>query len=330
MAFAEVYLRELLMDQRVKVTSINKPEIPGDIKNHWQKILNSIAEIFDVPSSLIMKINPKNIVVFLSSKSANNPYKKGDQEQLKKGLYCETVIGERKELLIKDALNNSYWKDNPDVELGMISYYGLPILWPDEEIFGTICVLDHKRNKYSEKYKNLLRKFKASIEKDLKYLMIISSLKKTVNIDVLTGIYNRRKATEILKNEMNRSMRGEPIFSVALIDLDKFKGVNDTYGHEAGDKLLKRVANLFKENIRIIDRFCRWGGDEFVLICPNTNSHGITKLLNKIRKELMDQSDYFYNINFSYGIASYKPDDQSYEDLLLRADQKMYGFKKSK
>ena len=330
MAYAEVYLREKFIVQRVKITSINKPEIPGDIKNHWQKILNSIAEIFDVPSSLIMKITPKNIVVFLSSKSLNNPYEKGDQEKLTKGLYCETVIGEKQELLVVDALNNSYWKDNPDVELGMISYYGLPIFWPDEEIFGTICVLDHKKNKYSEKYKNLLIEFKASIEKDLKYIMTISSLEKNANIDVLTGIYNRRKAIEILKNEMNRSMRGEPIFSIALIDLDKFKAVNDTYGHEAGDQLLKRVAKLFKQNIRIIDRFCRWGGDEFVLICPDTDSYGITKLLDKIRKELMDQSDYFYNIKFSYGIAFYKLNDQSYEELLLRADQRMYRFKESK
>ncbi len=330
MAFAEVYLREKLISRKVKITSMDKPEISEDIMHNWQYILDLMASLLGVSAGLIMKIDPKNIVVFLSSKTANNPYTKGDQEKLKKGLYCETVIGEKKELLVENALNNTYWRDNPDVALGMIAYYGLPILWPDDEIFGTICVLDDQKNQFGQKFKNLLKGMKASIEKDLKHILVIRFLKKTVNIDVLTGIYNRRKGIEILKNEMNRSIRGQTTFSIALIDLDGFKKVNDNHGHEIGDELLRKFSDLFTENIRVIDRFCRWGGDEFVLICPSTDLEGIHQLLDKIRKKLMAQPDYFYHIDFSYGISSYQSKDKSYEDILSRADRKMYRFKNLK
>ena len=330
MTFAEIYLREKLINKKIDITSAEKPQISDSIANNWQRIINIISKILDVPSGLIMKINPKTIEVFLSSETINNPYEKGDEEKLKKGLYCETVIGQKKELLVADALNNIYWKDNPDVKLGMISYYGLPILWPDEEVFGTICVLDNKKNQFNEKYKKLIKEFKISIEKDLKLLMVNDSLKKSANRDVLTGIYNRRKCIDFLEKEINRSTRGNVSFSIALIDLDKFKAINDTYGHEAGDDLLKKFADLLTSSIRDIDRFCRWGGDEFVLICPSTDQEGIHKLLEKIRKELINKPDYFYNIDFSFGTSSYQATDKSYEDILSRADQKMYCSKKIK
>lgn len=330
MKTAEVYLREERINKEVKVTSDQKPNIPKKIIDNWQRIVNIVSEILDVPSGLIMKINSKNIEVFVSSQRINNPYDKGDQEKLKKGLYCETVIGNNQELLIDDALNDVYWKDNPDVKLGMVSYYGLPIQWPDEEIFGTICVLDNKKNEYNEKHKKLLKEFKTSIEKDLHFIIVNEVLKITANIDELTGIFNRRKCTELLNDEIDRSIRGNVSFAVALIDLDKFKQVNDTYGHSWGDDLLKKITQLFSENIRSIDSFCRWGGDEFVLICPSTTIDGIKKIMNKIKSELKTNTNYFYNIDFSYGSAIYKTSDKSYENIIIRCDQRMYDSKKSK
>lgn len=330
MAIGEIHLREKGSNKKVKVTSIDKPDIPADIIENWQNIVNIMSEIFNVPSGLIMKINPKNIEVFLSSERINNPYGKGDQEVLKKGLYCETVIGENKELLIEDALNNPHWKDNPDVKLGMISYYGLPILWPDEEVFGTICVLDHKKNKFNAQYKKLMKEFKISIEKDLKLIIINDTLQKSAHIDVLTKINNRRRCIEIMQNEINRSIRGDASFSIALIDIDKFKQVNDTYGHDGGDDLLKKFSNLFINNIRKIDSFSRWGGDEFVLVCPSTDADGIKQLIDKIKEKLNEKPECFYNIGFSFGVATYEETDKSYEDIISRADHEMYILKRSK
>lgn len=109
-----------------------------------------MADIINVFAGLIMKINPDNIEVFISSSSINNPYKIGDKEPLGHGLYCENVIGRDGELMVRDARASSVWRDNPDIKLGMVSYYGLPISWPDGVMFGTICILSNAALKSNE------------------------------------------------------------------------------------------------------------------------------------------------------------------------------------
>jgi GAF domain-containing protein len=89
---------------------------------------------------------------------------------LNTGLYCETVMKTRQPLLVPDALVEEEWKSNPDIKLGMISYLGFPIAWPDGHIFGTICVLDNKRNEYSEPYRKLLLQFREVLQADLRWL----------------------------------------------------------------------------------------------------------------------------------------------------------------
>lgn len=85
-------------------------------------------------------------------------------------MYCERVIKTKSELLVPNAFNDNDWKDNPDIKLGMISYLGFPIIWPNGDPFGTICVLDKKENAYSSSYKTLLEKFKDHVELDLRLI----------------------------------------------------------------------------------------------------------------------------------------------------------------
>lgn len=128
----DVYMRENKNYKSVEITDSNKPELNGLMISKWQNIINLVAEILDVPAGLIMKITGDSMKVYLKSGNDGNPYTEGGEEKLGKGLYCETVIGTDSELLVPDALVEEAWKDNPDVELDMISYYGLPIHWPDQ------------------------------------------------------------------------------------------------------------------------------------------------------------------------------------------------------
>jgi transcriptional regulator with GAF, ATPase, and Fis domain len=131
-------------------------EVPIEIVHKWQEIVNIIAEIVHVPSALVMKVEPPNIKVFVSSESHSNPYEHNELAPLNTGLYCETVMKTRQSLLVPDALRDEEWKSNPDIKLGMISYLGFPVSWPDGQIFGTICVLDRKENSYSELYRKFV------------------------------------------------------------------------------------------------------------------------------------------------------------------------------
>src|SRR6266478_5331742 len=145
-------------------------QVPPGIVEKWQEIIDLVAEIIQVPSALIMRVESPNIEVFVSSESKGNPYHPHELACLNTGLYCETVMSTRKPLLVPDALQDAEWKSNPDIKLGMISYLGFPISWPDGEIFGTICVLDNKRNEYSDLYRKLLRQSRDVLQADLRSL----------------------------------------------------------------------------------------------------------------------------------------------------------------
>ncbi len=153
--------------------------IPDDILDKWQNIVNIMAEIIDVPAGLIMKVEGPYIEVLRSSQTEDNPCQVGDREHLA-GLYCETVINEKDKLMVPNALKDEKWKDNPDVKQGMISYLGYPLLWPDGEPFGTICVLDSEENAYSKKAERLIRQFKEVIESHLSLLYQRQELKKEI------------------------------------------------------------------------------------------------------------------------------------------------------
>jgi PAS domain S-box-containing protein len=143
-------------------------EVPAEFIRKWQEFVNLLAEIMHVPSASIMRVDPPHIKVFVSSTSKGNPCEPG---ALDTGPYCETVMKTGQPLLVPDALENEAWRANPHVKLGMISYLGVPIGWPDGRIFGTICVRDNKRNEYSEAYLKLMLHFRDILQADLKSLV---------------------------------------------------------------------------------------------------------------------------------------------------------------
>lgn len=179
----------------VPVTSSSKPEIPAALQEKWQKILDLIAEILQVPSALIMKLEHDSITVYRSSNTQKNPYHKNDSEKLGLGLYCETVVGNREKLLVPNALDSDYWRTNPDVKLHMISYLGFPIIWDDGEVFGTFCVLDNKENRYSQLYIDVLQEFKNIVESDMHELILYTELqdKLSRNDLIIREIHHRIK-----------------------------------------------------------------------------------------------------------------------------------------
>jgi PAS domain S-box-containing protein len=181
-------------------------EVPLEIVRKWQEIVNLLAEIVSVPSALIMRVEPPTIKVFVSSESKGNPYEPDEVASLNTGLYCETVMNTRKPLLVPDARNDEAWNTNPDIKLGMISYLGVPIIWPDGEIFGTICVLDNKGNAYSELYLRLLVQWREVVQADLKWLAALrgeltereAKIRRLVESNII-GIFTWQREGQILE-----------------------------------------------------------------------------------------------------------------------------------
>jgi len=185
------------MDQESKLPiDKNKIKIPNEILEIWQRLLDFISDSCNVPAALIMKIQLPNIEVFLTSKSKLHPYKVGSNEHLiGSGLYCEKVYKTKKELLVPNALKDKEWDKNPDIKLGLISYFGYPIFWPDGDVFGTLCILDYKENHYKRENKELMLKAKPFIEKYLDIILTKHMLKNRL-IDI------RKGSDELDKKEM--------------------------------------------------------------------------------------------------------------------------------
>lgn len=156
-------------------------EIPVDFFKKWQELLNLVAKIMNIPSSLIMKVHSNEIEVYcMNTNRDDTPYKVGAKEKLNSGLYCEHVMSTEEKLLVPNALKDLNWNKNPDIELGMISYLGYPLLWPTGKVFGTICVLDSKENNYEEKeLRDIFKLFHEQVQGDLDRVYKLKEIEDT-------------------------------------------------------------------------------------------------------------------------------------------------------
>ena len=143
------------------------PEVPDLLLAQWQEMMSIVSADCRVPVALIMRLHPSQIEVLVSGGGGDSPYHPGERENLCAGLYCEHVITTRDRLLIPNALTDPAWDHNPDLRLGLISYLGYPLLWPDGAPFGTVCLLDRHENHYSEDIDKRLGLTRRIIESNL-------------------------------------------------------------------------------------------------------------------------------------------------------------------
>jgi len=159
-------------------------------------------------------------------------------------------------------------------------------------------------------------------------------LEKLARIDSLTGCNNRGYGLELLDRQIKLSHRSKSPLLLAFLDIDRFKSINDNFGHDEGDRVLKEVSGLFKSTLREVDIICRMGGDEFLLIFPDNSLKDASLIRERLNKNLTELNQTLkkpYKIELSVGLSCYDPDNpQSMDELIRIADQKMYEEKKNK
>jgi diguanylate cyclase (GGDEF)-like protein len=147
-------------------------------------------------------------------------------------------------------------------------------------------------------------------------------------LDPLTGLANRRAFYEILEAEKQRCSRYQRPFSLAYIDLDNFKRVNDTRGHSVGDFVLTTVADLIRSNMRATDTVARLGGDEFAILLPETDPNGTKQVLTKLHQRLNSElQNAGLDVSLSVGAATFLNSPESVDDIVRTADELMYAVK---
>lgn len=161
---------------------------------------------------------------------------------------------------------------------------------------------------------------------------LVRQLKEVSQTDELTGLYNRRAFNERLSHEKDRSVRNAKPFCLALCDIDYFKKVNDTYGHNCGDKVLQHLSGILRSHIRKQDTVARWGGEEFILLLTETPLEGGITLAERLRKALLASpcncGGYSIPLTISIGVHECLP-AESLEAHISMADAKLYTAKNS-
>ena len=220
----------------------------------------------------------------------------------------------------------------------MVFYLGFPLMWPDGEIFGTICVLDSRENQQAAAYQELLAEFKEVIEMHLMSLVVITereraeeTIKQMAYHDALTGLPNRRLFNDRLNLAMAHASRNQQKLAVMLFDLDHFKEVNDTLGHSVGDQLLQDVSERLTSLLRKGDTVARMGGDEFMLLLPEVvQVEDAAKVAQKILEAIRESyvfDGHELHVTTSIGIAFYPDDGEGADTLVKNADIAMYRAK---
>lgn len=158
-----------------------------------------------------------------------------------------------------------------------------------------------------------------------------SQLRELADLDGLTGLLNRRYWEQCLAHEFARHLRYDEPASLVIFDIDHFKRFNDTYGHQLGDEVIREVARLTRQLARETDFAGRYGGEEFVVLLPNTDSQGAVQFAERLRKSiarlLIDHQGEDLSVTISLGVAGMGADLATYQDLIEAADQALYQSK---
>lgn len=303
--------------------------------------IDSILEIgcnhFGLPIGIFSHIE-NNVYIIMHARHPENALSSGMEFQLGE-TYCSHVYSAN-DVKGFHHVGESEINTHPCyLNFGLEAYLGCPI-FVDGERYGTINFSSPiATRKFREQDKELIRQFAEWIgheiarNNDLRKLEAANKkLELLATRDTLTGVYNRLYTEEFINKELERSKRYGRALTIAMMDLDNFKKLNDTYGHLAGDEALKVFSTIATSQIRANDIFARWGGEEFIAIFPECTLPKATTILERIRENLSSSTFQFEGKTISFTVSigvSSTEGAKTMDQLLLEADSALYKAKKN-
>ena len=220
-------------------------------------------------------------------------------------------------------------------QLDLIQEYSAMVSLPlitDEKLIGAVSLYSCELENYEDEHLRLLETVARIASDAIHKSMQHAESESRAMTDPMTLLPNARSLQMQFEKELARASRNANSFQVLMLDLDGFKAVNDTFGHKAGDRLLKEIAGVMREQLRDYDFLARYAGDEFVAIIPETNEEEVKDLCGRIEKAVADFAlavgdGNFAQVGVSLGAASYPHDGATLDDIIIAADKKMYAVK---
>ena len=342
---------EILEEQKCKIEQMNNitksiMEInsemisSGEIDNLLQMILDKTLDIIPKGKMGSIFLMENNRLCYKATKGylldgiKEIRYKLEDTYQYRTNdideLYNPIIVSDIEKYLFCEADEYNSWKRILDQSPRELLTCGIGI---DGKIMGFVNIFNtNEEENFNEEDKNLLKYLCYDIAIALKNAQLLENTLYMSRYDSLTGLYNRHYFREILNKTLNKAKLSDEIFVICILDLNNLKIINDTYGHDVGDKILIKFASIFKTEIAENDVFGRTGGDEFTVIFINKNKAQVMNIISKIstvfKNHAFDFNGDKKEISFAYGLSEFLSDSDDVDELLKIADKRMYEKKR--
>ncbi len=327
------YSHEQLKEQDEETTLVNRLTAIITSSMSIQMIFEGFAQelkkVVDIDWATIALIDGNELYFLALSSTIGSTWQPEERIPLE-GTATELACREKQAVYEPDLKrHHRFWTWESHLKQGICSIAYLPLSVTDR-IIGSLILASRKPNAYNRRQIQLLEKVALQIAAPVENAQLYAQLEQRARIDVLTGLFNRRHFEEQLKEEVSRHSRYGDLFSIFMLDLDTFKTYNDAYGHPAGDILLSQIGKIIKGSVRNVDQAFRYGGDEFVVILPQTARGDAYVVAERVRGQIAEEMEKkAIAVTCSIGLANYPADGVVADELVAVADNALYYAKRT-
>jgi len=308
-----------LSDEEGRLRALNRYDVLDTVAEvPFDKIVALVQQVLNVPICAVSLVD-RHRQWFKAQRGLDTC------ETTRDASFCAHAIKTSEPLIVRDATEDPRFAQNPLV-VGppfIRAYAGIPLRTPEGYNIGSLCAIDTKPREFPETQIAVLDSFAKLVVDELELRQIASS-------DHLSGALSRRAFMEQAANEVERARRYGRALSLAVLDIDFFKKVNDTWGHAAGDVAIKRIAETAMAAMRGSDILGRIGGEEFALLMPETSADNARLFADRLRaavEALEIDAPPKIRVTVSIGVAEFCGGAEKIEAMLARADRALYAAK---
>lgn len=306
--------------ERLRLEALQRYDIlDTPAEQSFDRVTNLARKLFRMPIALVTLIDGHR-QWFKSRQGLSS------EETPRSSAICAVAIQSHEPLIVEDVRKDPRFADGPYVEEEpFVRFYaGAPLVTPDGHALGTLCVLDHKPRRFGPRQTEVLRQLAGVVMDEIE-------LRVAANTDALTGALSRRAFRAEGERASHLAARHGHDISLAAIDLDHFKRVNDTYGHPAGDAVLSRCVDICLAQLRKSDFIGRLGGEEFAVLLPYSGPRAAYEVAERLRAsisaETFEAGGRVFSVTASIGVVGRSAATPRLEDMIREADAALYEAK---
>jgi diguanylate cyclase (GGDEF)-like protein/putative nucleotidyltransferase with HDIG domain len=327
------YSRERLREQDQETTLLNRLTSiitsSVSVQMIFEGFSQELKKVANIDWATIALIDGSELSFMVLSSTIGSAWQPGERIPLE-GTGTELACREKQTVYESDLKrHHRFWTWETHLQQGIRSVLYVPLTVTDRTI-GTLILASREPNAYNRAQIKLMEKVASQIAAPIENAQLYARLEQRSRVDELTGLFNRRYFEERLKEELARHSRYGDVFSIIMMDLDNFKAYNDVYGHPAGDVLLGKIGRIIRNSVRNVDQAFRYGGDEFVVLLPQTARDAAYVVAERARRQIAeDMGKKAIAVTCSIGLASYPADGMLSGELVDVADVALYHAKRT-